>query len=267
MPKKTLTVGLPALLNLKAELERAQSESRQDTGGGGSSAKKRKALSGRDTESSNKGVLVRAKKDMLALKSEEPSHKQTSALAKQALEEKSQIYDMLSGSASTLGVELDGSQLEKILNESSVDFVRRRQLLQAASKPPNGGTIDDGSGSDGSIVEIIDEFGRSRVVPRSKAREYCGYSTGGTDSDSESGSSADSRTKADSACRNRSAGYYHLSANYAEREEQLSKLHSLHSETSELRQAAATSMAEMQAQQREQRRTQLRSSIRNSVHK
>ncbi|KAJ2498772.1 hypothetical protein GGH96_004056 [Coemansia sp. RSA 1972] len=251
MPKKELTVGLPALLNLKAELERAQSESRQ----GGSSAKKRKAVPSDDVGSTNRGVLARAQKDALALKDANPSRKQASALAKQALEEKAHIYDMLNGSGSAPAVQLGESRLAKILEESSVDFVRRRQQLQAASKAFNHDTTEEGAVSDGSMVEIIDEFGRSRTVPRNKVRDYCQYSTSSSSSDSDS--SVDSRSET-AARQNRSAGYYRLSSNYAEREEQLSKLRLLHSETIETRQTAAVSIAEMQTQQYEQRRTEIR---------
>ncbi|KAJ2710266.1 hypothetical protein H4R19_003833 [Coemansia spiralis] len=257
MPKKLLAVGVPAALNLRAELARAQDESR-------SSTRRHAAAQPGVLGAPNHGVEARARGDALALGQERASRKQAGARARQALEEKARIYDMLSGldrdSADTAPrIQLDEARLAKILDESAVDFARKRREHAAAS----AATASDGecsTASDGSMVEIVDEFGRSRLVPRSKAREYRR-----SDSDSDSNASDDAHTGRPPPRRNHGAGFYHLSADFAEREEQLAALHRLHKETEEERLAASASTAGMQAQQLARRRDQLLASLRQTA--
>ncbi|KAJ2758506.1 hypothetical protein IWQ56_005983, partial [Coemansia nantahalensis] len=195
---------------------------------------------------------------------ERASRRQAGAHARQALEEKARIYDMLSGldqdgPGAPPRVRLDEAQLAKILDESTVDFARMRRERAAAAARADS---ESGSASDGSMVEIVDEFGRSRVVPRSKARAYRG-----SDSDSDSSSASDSsdsdgvRGGQPPARRNHGAGFYHLSSDYAEREEQLAALRRLHTATEEERLAASATTAELQAQQLAGRRDQLRAAL------
>ncbi|KAJ2316488.1 hypothetical protein IWW51_005612 [Coemansia sp. RSA 2702] len=147
MPKKRLSVGLPALLNLRAELERATKESRSSD-----AAPKRKQRLDDD--------------DALAVKEDKLAHKHANARARQALEAKAKIYDALSGSGSASAAQLDESQLAKILEETSVDFVRRRQQLREQVQVEDA--IDDPA-SDDSMVEIIDEFGRGYRSPKPRS--------------------------------------------------------------------------------------------------
>ncbi|KAJ2778414.1 hypothetical protein H4R18_004606 [Coemansia javaensis] len=258
MPPKPLAVGVPAALNLRAELERAQDESRR-----GDARERRRPAQQPALGAANRGVDARAQRDALALEAERAARRPGSAHARQALEEKARIYDMLSGLGSALGAQLDEARLARILEESPIDFARKRQERAAAA------AAADSSDSEGSMVEIVDEFGRSRVVPRSRAAEYRRGS--GSESDSDSGmstggseSDGGARPAAGPARRNHGAGYYQLSSNYAEREEQLSMLRRLHAETEQHRQAAAASVAEMQRQQLEQRRDQIRAALRRS---
>ncbi|KAJ2311945.1 hypothetical protein IWW54_002369 [Coemansia sp. RSA 2705] len=254
MPKKQLSVGLPALLNLRAELERATKESRSSD-----AAPKRKQRLDDDVGVSNRGILARIQQDALAVKEDKLAHKHANARARQALEAKAKIYDALSGSGSASAAQLDESQLAKILEETSVDFVRRRQQLREQVQAEDA--IDDPA-SDDSMVEIIDEFGRSRAVPRRQAKDFDHCSSSYSDSESYSSSASTGRhSAADTARRNHGASYFHLSSNYAQREEQLSMLRVLHSKTNEHRQAAAISIAELQTEQREHRQRFIKTSL------
>ncbi|KAJ2613925.1 hypothetical protein H4S08_001969 [Coemansia sp. RSA 1365] len=258
MPKKQLGVGVPASLNLKAELERAQNESRLS----GNRAPKGKSRQLGELGAANSGVNDRARQDKLALDDEKPSGAHSSFTIRKRLEEKARIYDILSGLDdgvdTTLDVQnIDAEQLGRILEESSVDFVRKRQEQKAQTEARNTATVVDNSGpdSDGSMVEIVDEFGRTRMVPSNRAKEYIhGQSSGNSDDDSSSASSGDERRAVMGVMsRNSAVGYYRLSADYVEREEQLTMLRSLHSETAENRQRGTMGVAEMQKQQRKRR--------------
>ncbi|KAJ2076971.1 hypothetical protein H4R24_005398 [Coemansia sp. RSA 988] len=269
MPKKRLAVGVPASLNLKAELERAQSESRL----GGSRAAKSKSQQPGELGVANSGVDVRARQDKLALDREKGLGTRHSGSSRKRLEEKARIYDMLSGLGNSVDgassvPNIDAMQLERILEEGSVDFVRKQQEQRAksVSKDTSSAARSNSPDSDGSTVEIVDEFGRSRMVPRRRAREYIhSQSSGDSDDDSSSACSADEgRAATDAVRRNDSAGYYQLSADYVEREDQLAMLRGLHSETTKIRQEGTMSVAEMQMLQRRRRRDLIRNSLRRT---
>ncbi|KAJ2160305.1 TOR complex subunit lst8 [Coemansia sp. RSA 552] len=253
MPKKPLSVAVPASLSLKAELERARRES------SGSAKKHSTVRPGSELGSANQGVYERARRDELALQSErEPGRDRVH----EALEEKARIYDALSGVAGTTG--LDEDRLTKILDESSVDFVRRRRELRDEHERGSRRSVRD-LASSSDVVEIIDEFGRTRLVPRSEARLYQQPSRSGSSygsSASSSGHSSDSdggaAARTEPMQRNYGTNYYRLSADSAEREAQLAMLRSLHEKTAENRHAASMSIADMQRQQHDQRRNQIR---------
>ncbi|KAJ2807228.1 hypothetical protein H4R20_001376 [Coemansia guatemalensis] len=270
MPKKKLAVGVPASLNLKAELERAQSESRL----GGSRAVKGKSQQLGELGAANSGVDARARQDRLALDDESGPGARSSSNARKRLEEKARIYDMLAGQSNGMDAVsdvqgVDAEQLERILEESSVDFVRMRQEQRAQTSARDAPAVVRNSSpdSDGSIVEIVDEFGRSRMVPRRRAGEYIhGQSSSESDDGTNSASSADDgRGAMGAARRNDSVGYYRLSADYVEREDQLAMLRSLHSETTKSRREGTMSVAEMQMQQRKRRRDLVRDSLRRTA--
>ncbi|PIA17798.1 hypothetical protein COEREDRAFT_96377 [Coemansia reversa NRRL 1564] len=266
MPKKQLGVGVPASLNLKVELERAQSESKLS----GSRVPKGKPQQLGELGAANSGVDVRAQQDKLVLNDEKSSGAHSSSTIKKRLKEKARIYDMLSGLGDGLDAALDvqnidAEQLGRILEESSVDFVRKREEQRAQTDSRNTSAVVRNSSpdSDGSMVEIVDEFGRTRMMPRNRAKEYIyGHSSGDSDDDSSCASSSDERRAAMGVVgRNSGIGYYRLSADYVEREDQLAMLRSLHRETAENRHEGTMSVAEMQKQQRKRRWDLIRDSL------
>ncbi|KAJ2395671.1 hypothetical protein GGI23_004214, partial [Coemansia sp. RSA 2559] len=178
MPKKkVLAVGVPETLNLKAEIERATAESSKK-GSIDSTAARQK-----DVVKKNRGVNERAQKDLFShgTHAQQPSSLWAqNAQTKRALEEKARIYDMLSitddrksGSRSFLGsAQLDDPYISRILEESPVDFARkqlekRAERLNRQTETQIGSDASAESNSDYSsgFVEIVDEFGRSRMVP------------------------------------------------------------------------------------------------------
>ncbi|KAJ1884771.1 hypothetical protein LPJ66_010445 [Kickxella alabastrina] len=268
--KKLLAVGVPATLNLKAELERARSESKQGSGSNTSASantkKRATSQSLLQLDRHNRGVHSRAQKDILATEADQPSESQMNARVKQALEEKAKIYDMLTSKRGISAAQLDDERISRILDESSVDFVGMQcdNLQHHWKRKSNRENRSEEMGMDTEdMVEIVDEFGRTRMVPRSRAKEYKGgYESGsGSGSNSESSlSDSGRRAVIDAARRDRGPGHYSLSLDHAEREEQLLALRQLHDETVAGREAVAGSIGEKQRQQLEQRRAQLRAS-------
>ncbi|KAJ1798525.1 hypothetical protein LPJ59_002435, partial [Coemansia sp. RSA 2399] len=244
MPKKkVLAVGVPETLNLKAEIERATAESNKQGSIGNSAARQK------DAAKKNRGVHERAQKDFLShgTQARQPSSslRAQNTQTKRALEEKARIYDMLSitddrkkGCRSFLGsAQLDDPYISRILDESSVDFARK-QLEQRAEKlnrqtePQTGSDASARSDSDYSsgFVEIVDEFGRSRMVPRNKAKRY--HAETSSDSDSSDENELWSN-------RDRGTNYYKLDCDRAKRSEQLDILRELHDETLKARENSA----------------------------
>ncbi|KAI8319387.1 hypothetical protein GQ54DRAFT_299363 [Martensiomyces pterosporus] len=269
MPKKQLTVGVPAVLSLRAELERACSESKS-----GKKPQQGKRPLKESLERQNKGVQERATRDMLSAQPHESSNgaEPTHARAKQALEEKAKIYELLSsvdGIKAAGNLALDGPRIAKILDESSVDFAGK-QMAQLRRTHNEGSSYDGSSSSDSSMVEIIDEFGRSRMVPRDKARVHQRQSSDGS---SSCDSSADSDSEAGvfppllPASRDRSVGHYKLSSDAGERERQLVELHALHENTTVARKAATASISERQRRLLDRRWEQIHLSVRRSAQK
>ncbi|KAJ1962327.1 hypothetical protein GGI12_002708 [Dipsacomyces acuminosporus] len=237
---------MPAMLNLHAELERAQSEAK-----GVHTPRKRKRASEDALDKQNRGVQQRATRDTMAM---DPSAAASSnAQVKQILERKARMYDILSKPGSTEqasdSLALEESQINKILDEGSVDFVSK-QWTQVQKRRDAERKLEDDSGS---LVEITDEFGRSRLVPKSQAKKYQAHissssssgssssGSSGSGSDSDSGSSVDRLYT--SAAR---AGYYKLSTDLTEREQQLEDLRALHSNTLAVRKHSTASTGERQ---------------------
>ncbi|KAJ2074510.1 hypothetical protein GGI03_002890 [Coemansia sp. RSA 2337] len=259
MSKKPLSVGVSATLNLKAELERARQECKESTSGGSNAAKRPKSSSlALGVGSQNKGVHDRAQRDMQAMDAERLSSPFAHARTRQILEEKAKLYDLLSttgeGASGLSTSQLDDPRIAQILEEGSVDFVSK-QLAHLQRK--NGAQEDDTTtGSD--LVEIIDEFGRSRMVPRSEARNYRRGSD--TTDGSDTSSSSDSGEGLESIARqSRGLGYYNLSHESDRRQDQLKTLQLMHTHTVLTREEAAVSVAERQKQQLTQRQAQLKS--------
>ncbi|KAJ2248304.1 hypothetical protein GGI13_004708 [Coemansia sp. RSA 455] len=260
MSRKPLSVGVSATLNLKAELERARQECKESTSGGSNAAKRPKSSSlALGVGSQNKGVHDRAQRDMQAMDAERLSSSFAHARTRQILEEKAKLYDLLSTTgedASGLSAsQLDDPRIAQILEEGSVDFVAK----QLAHLQRNNGAQEDDTTTTGSdLVEIIDEFGRSRMVPRSEARNYRrGLDT--TDG-SDTSSSSDSGEGLESIARqSRGLGYYNLSHESDRRQDQLKALQLMHTHTVLTREEAAVSVAERQKQQLAQRQAQLKS--------
>ncbi|KAJ2892972.1 hypothetical protein IWW38_003024 [Coemansia aciculifera] len=273
MPKKPLSVGVPATLNLKAELERARQECKEGDGSGSASKRsKPKASLALGASSQNKGVQGRAQKDIQALDAERLSRSLSDARARQILEEKAKLYDLLStaGGKDAGGLsasQLDDPRIAQILDEGSVDFVakqlehlRRRGELQKDTAAA-GSVVGAG---DTNLVEIIDEFGRSRMVPRSEASKYqrrANSDVNSSDMSSDSNSdSSDVEQGESTSRRSRGLGYYNLSLESDERSEQLQALQQLHKHTVLTREEAAVSIGDKQKQQLEERRAKLRAS-------
>ncbi|KAJ2686991.1 hypothetical protein IWW39_003261 [Coemansia spiralis] len=196
MSKKQLSVGVPATLNLKAELERARQECKEDS----SAAKRRKASSlALGIGGRNRGVSDRAQRDKRALDDERLSHSFANARARQILEEKAKLYDLLStagDSASSLSAsQLDDPRIAQILEEGSVDFVTKQlAFLRRRNAPQEGSSATGSAANSPGLIEVVDEFGRSRMVPQSEAHEYCQRSraTAGSNSDDYSGDTSSS---------------------------------------------------------------------------
>ncbi|KAJ2552060.1 hypothetical protein EV175_003456 [Coemansia sp. RSA 1933] len=197
--KKVLGVGVPEALGLKAEIERAISESKN-------ASMSSSAVKPKDTAAkTNRGVRERAQNDLLTHETQaqqSSSHQAQIAKTKRALEKKARIYDMLtnttddrnsSSNSNVLGsAHFDDPYIVKILEESSVDFAckqleRRAEKLGRQADSQTGFELsasnsDNDNASD--LVEIIDEFGRSRMVPRNKKRQYHTETSSDSDSDS-----------------------------------------------------------------------------------
>ncbi|KAJ1943809.1 hypothetical protein FBU59_002793 [Linderina macrospora] len=240
MSKKSskLAVSATAALNLRAELERAVDESK----GTGSSGSRIKASEKRSAvwDAQNEGVQQRALKDMLELEREEQSTGEAGARIRAKLEEKARIYDMLS-TGQTAGT-LDEDTAARIMEESSVDFLSKQysHLLERKRRR------EEERGDE--LVEIIDEFGRSRMVPRSQASQYRDASSDSSDYFSSSDAS-DGENLMQSTSRSQAVGHYALSSDTAVREEQLRNLQELHRETLAAREAAETNLSLRDRQQ------------------
>ncbi|KAJ2007788.1 hypothetical protein GGI04_000254 [Coemansia thaxteri] len=272
MPKKQLSVGVPATLNLKAELERARQECKADSS---NSKSKPKSSPYTCMGGQNMGVQSRAQKDKQALDSERLSRAFTDARARQILEEKAHLYDLLSTADSDASAiresRLDEHRIAKILEESPVDFVskqiehlRRRSEHRKGDRDAASSSLGQTSHSDSaSMVEVVDEFGRSRMVPRSEACKYRqrpGSAAVSSDTSSNSDSDASSGSERIPDRSSRGIGYYSLSLAPERRKEQISTLQQLHNNTVQVREETAISSINKQRQLLDQRRAQLRSS-------
>ncbi|KAJ2747832.1 hypothetical protein GGI20_000127 [Coemansia sp. BCRC 34301] len=273
MPKKPLSVSVPAALNLKAELERARQECKEGTSGSGRAAKRPKTTSlalGADRQ--NKGVQDRAQRDKQHQDSERLSSTLSSAWVRQILEEKAKLYDLLStggdGSSSLRASQLDDPHIAQILDEGSVDFATKQlEHARRIDELQSGGTTAGSDGrdthvADASLVEIVDEFGRTRMVPRSEAHRYRRRSSSVA---SSSGNSSAASSESDSehgslSHRSRGLGYYNLPVGADERREQIKALQLLHKHTVLTREEAVVSIADKQKQHLEERRAKLRAS-------
>ncbi|KAJ1724459.1 hypothetical protein LPJ53_001300 [Coemansia erecta] len=265
--KNLLSAGTPTLLNLKAAIEQAKTESARpdaDTDGDGQRRRPTKRL--RVSDRRNKGIDLRAHRDLMAHQKAEKaedgaegSQTPTHARIRQALEEKAKIYDMLTAGGGVSKADLDDERIARILDESSVDFVgmmmQRRREEAERGRP---GELDD-------LVDVVDEFGRTRRVLRSKAHQYGrivqadGSSSGesSSDSDEDSDSSSSSGSSGSSSehdewvedagfRRNHAPGYYKLSTDRKTRKRQLKELRELHEDTVAQREAAEAPRAEQQ---------------------
>ncbi|KAJ1646000.1 hypothetical protein LPJ64_002464 [Coemansia asiatica] len=262
--KPLLEVGVSSLLNVKAEIERALSESKSKSKSAGP---KRKAAVTSDIR--NKGVEHRAQKDLLSSQNDLESGSPSSTHVRQALEKKAKIYDALSSGRAIRSGVLDDDQMSKILDESSVDFVSiisqrlQQQEKQKTDSSHSGSSTRAMRSNEDDLVEVIDEFGRSRTVPRSKASEYGKMSASQQESSSSSDSSdleGQNITTDAPLRRNQGTVHYHLSLNNTEREKQLQALRKLHDDTLASRERASASICQKQRLQLDQRRAQLRKS-------
>ncbi|KAJ2512522.1 hypothetical protein H4217_006842 [Coemansia sp. RSA 1939] len=282
--EKVLAVGVPETLNLKAEIERATTESRQSSTDG-IVAKRRSGSSAavdnnnnNNNNNNNRGVHKRAQKDLLA-RAAEAQHSTRHGLnmkIKSRLEEKARIYDMLSTTGRTKDgdssgpTQLDDTYITKILGESPVDFAHKQVEWQRSKKhkrhsdsetssssfsTSNGSDSDSDSAhddSDSSLVEIVDEFGRSRMVHYSKRKKYAreSYRSISDDDSTTSLSSSDDYRAHEghepSSSRYRGTSYYKLSSDSAKRSEQLGMLRRLHEDTTEARDSAVGDVVERQ---------------------
>ncbi|KAJ2661417.1 hypothetical protein IWW48_002400 [Coemansia sp. RSA 1200] len=261
--KKVLAVGVPETLNLKAEIERATTESRHSSTDG-IVAKRRSASSAVVDNNNNRGVHKRAQKDLLA-RAAEAQHSTRHGLnmnIKSRLEEKARIYDMLSTTGRTKDgdssgpTQLDDTYITKILEESSVDFAHKQVEWQrnkkikrhsdsetsfsSSSTSNDGDSESDHDDSDSGLVEIVDEFGRSRMVHYSKRKKYARESHRSISDDSTTSLSSSDGNWAHkgyepSSSRYRGSSYYRLSSDSAKRSEQLGMLRRLHEDTREAR--------------------------------
>ncbi|KAI9503318.1 hypothetical protein GGI25_002832 [Coemansia spiralis] len=283
MPKKPLTVGISATLNLKAEIERASNESKQNSR---PTQVLQKPANAEDRK--NRGVQSRAQKDMLALElgaQSSSSSRERNAQIKHALEKKAHIYDMLSGSGSgstktsgfSAAAQLDDPYIAKILEESSVDFVqkqweqrnkRKRQLSSLNSSELNSDCENNNSSdssSNASPVEIVDEFGRTRILSHRKARQHYNNTPNNQEYKLESASDDSLLEMEYTSRRDRGANYYNLSTDNSEREAQLALLRSLHAETLKVREDSAGNIAEKQQLLLAERRAQIRASRKRAL--
>ncbi|KAJ2778165.1 hypothetical protein GGI15_004260 [Coemansia interrupta] len=264
--KQLLSVGMPTLLNLKAEIDRAKTESaRPNTDADGKRSRPAKRL--RVSDRRNKGIEARAHGDLVAQQQEEEvkgSQTPTNARIRQALEEKAKIYDMLSDGRGVSKADLDDERIARILEESSVDFVG--MMMQRRREEQSRGADE--------MVDVIDEFGRTRRVARSKAHQYGRIVQADSNSSSSEGSSDSSSEDSDSSSsdynssrssssdhdewvddagfrRNHAPGYYRLSTDHRTRKRQLKELRQLHKDTVAHREAVAATRAEQQQEQQE----------------
>ncbi|KAJ2217612.1 hypothetical protein IW140_000016 [Coemansia sp. RSA 1813] len=275
--RKVLAVGVSETLNLKAEIERATTESKQ----GSSSAVAKQRNSASAVAKKNRGVHERAQSDLLArtAKTQSSDPQAQNERTKRALEEKARIYDMLSSMGNDekgnnfLGsAQLDDPYIARIIDESSVDFARKQMDKRIEKLTQNSGSqasLDSPTSSDraysSSLVEIIDEFGRSRMVPRSKAKYYHSkdYETS-SDSDSANDIRFDENDRW--SHRDRGTSHYNLASDSIKRDEQLDTLRELHEETLKARETSSN-VVDMQQTMLSARREQIRTSRKRTTCK
>ncbi|KAJ2610511.1 hypothetical protein EV177_003928 [Coemansia sp. RSA 1804] len=274
--KKVLAVGVSETLNLKAEIERATTESRQSSTDGIVAKRRSGSSAAVDNNNNNRGVHKRAQKDLFA-RAAEAQHSTRHGLnmkIKSRLEEKARIYDMLSTTGRTKDgdssgpTQLDDTYITKILEESSVDFAhkqvewqrsKKHKQLSDSERSSSSSSTSNGSDSDSahndndsSLVEIVDEFGRSRMVHYSKRKKYAREShrsisdDDSTTSLSSSGDNWAHEGHEPSSSRYRGTSYYKLSSDSAKRSEQLGMLRRLHEDTMEARDSAVGDVVERQ---------------------
>ncbi|KAJ2725700.1 hypothetical protein GGI07_001068 [Coemansia sp. Benny D115] len=242
--KKALPVGMPAALNLRAELDRARNESSKRT--------TRIPQTTNKLDNRNQGVEKRALNDILQQDTPE-TQRQLNKRIKQSLEAKAKIYDVLS----TQNIDhsnLDDN-LKRIVEESSVDFLGSYKTLHKNKTLPGGD----------EMVEITDEFGRSRQVPRNQAHMYMAEDHSRYSSD-ESSDEQSHRKELQDLRRNKGASHYAFSLDDAERHQQMLDLEQIREDTVAHREQASVSIQDLQLEQLEQRRELLYKSRNRYLH-
>ncbi|KAJ1938979.1 hypothetical protein EC988_007434 [Linderina pennispora] len=173
---------------------------------------------------------------MLELQEQSPG--EVSARIRANMEKKARIYDMLSTGRTADG--LDEDTAARIMEESSVDFLSKQYSHLLERKRRRAEERGD------ELVEIIDEFGRTRMVPRSQAGQY---QAGSSSDDISSSDGSDEEHLLLSTSRSHVAGHYELSSSAAEREKQIRNLKDLHCETVAARESAETNLTLQDRQQ------------------
>ncbi|KAJ1771349.1 hypothetical protein LPJ74_002389 [Coemansia sp. RSA 1843] len=167
--------------------------------------------------------------------------------------------------------QLDDPYIARIIDESSVDFARKQMDKRIEKLTQNSGSqasLDSPTSSDraysSSLVEIIDEFGRSRMVPRSKAKYYHSkdYETS-SDSDSANDIRFDENDRW--SHRDRGTSHYNLASDSIKRDEQLDTLRELHEETLKARETSSN-VVDMQQTMLSARREQIRTSRKRTTY-
>ncbi|KAI8819121.1 uncharacterized protein EV422DRAFT_498109 [Fimicolochytrium jonesii] len=160
--KKEISVSSSSVVDLKAELFRAQEEFQKEKLRTGSSTlravstKPIKVPSSHITKPpTNKGVAQRAKKDVIDNDAEriEPSLEASWV----ALKRKAEVYERLAREGG--GGDVDGDDEKE---ETLVDFLMKN------AEGEKGKGVGDAFDSEDPWVEAVDEFGRTRIVRRSQ---------------------------------------------------------------------------------------------------
>ncbi|KAI9204498.1 uncharacterized protein BJ171DRAFT_505959 [Polychytrium aggregatum] len=171
--KEIKNISASSVVDLKAELFRAQAQFDQEKAQSleldplGSVPRKKieRPATKKPGDKSNRGVEARSQKDKAALALTE-NEAQLLQRSQASLEVKSKIYDLIrSGAADDLDHVMDSEDM-------LIDFVRKNwdDPVSESSDSTEEVAVRSGLIKD-PWIEVIDEFGRNRVVRRSEARK------------------------------------------------------------------------------------------------
>ncbi|KAJ1985206.1 hypothetical protein H4R34_000165 [Dimargaris verticillata] len=252
MPKK-IALNSAAVFDLRAQIEAAKRPPQhtvQDPNKLSEVSTGAKRTSTSVWQRQNRGVAGRAQRDLHHLRAEAPSE----AKVRKALERKARLYDRM--------VRREGVDSNQHFNDDGMLVNFDQKYVDAMTARASSSDSSGSSDEEDTLVEFIDEFGRSRTLPKSQVpREFLSpddRSTPSSGSSPRSPASPTQRHALDAVAfvkgtgktadyydphrdaRNLGVGHIHLSHNEQERQAQLAELTALRQDTKQRRVAYQT---------------------------